>query len=137
MPPFVGKRERGARVVHIAAIAAAAFLLTFTPGDVMAAAGITDPNESELLRMAGVVLFGQAMLVAQMKRRGITDDRWRPIVLAGNITAGLAVFYLGTGLQLFLIISFSMVFAVTLRTLMPVLDHWSAEVRGCHSRRSP
>jgi hypothetical protein len=123
-------------VIHIAAIAAAAFLLTFTPSDVMAAAGITDPYESELLRMAGVVLFGQAILVAQMKRRGITDERWRRIAFAGNVAAGLAAFYLGTGLQLFLIISFCMVFAVMLRTLMPVLDHWSAEVRGRHDRRS-
>jgi len=102
----------------------------------MAAAGITDPYESELLRMAGVVLFGQAILVAQMKRRGITDERWRRIAFAGNVAAGLAAFYLGTGLQLFLIISFCMVFAVMLRTLMPVLDHWSAEVRGRHDRRS-
>ena len=123
-------------MIHIAAIAAAAFLLTFTPSDVMAAAGITDPYESELLRMAGVVLFGQAILVAQMKRRGITDERWRRIAFAGNVAAGLAAFYLGTGLQLFLIISFCMVFAVMLRTLMPVLDHWSAEVRGRHDRRS-
>lgn len=119
-------------MVNVFLIAAAALALTFTPGDLLAVAGSGYEYETELLRFAGLVLFGQAVLVAQIKRKRITDERWDRIVLAGNVGATLGALYLGTGMQLLLVASFTMLFAVTLRTLMPVLDHWSADVRRRH-----
>ncbi len=111
-------------------------VLMFVPTDVLASMGVAYPHESELVRWAGLLLVGQAALVARMNRKRILDDRWSRIALAGDLAVGFAIIYVVSGNPFFLILGFSTLFAVTTRTLMPVLDHWSRDVRSQWDRKT-
>ena len=108
----------------------------FVPTDLLSSMGAADPFESELVRWAGMLLVGQAALVARMNRKRIIDDRWSRVALAGDLAVGLAIIYVVSGNPFFLILGFSALFAITTRTLMPVLDHWSRDVRAQWERKT-
>ena len=113
----------------------AGIAMMFIPADVLVSLGAAEAYETELLRFAGILLVGQALLVAQMRRKNIVDSRWSRVVLAGDVAFLLGVVYLASGNPLFLIIGFSALFAINLRTMMPVLDHWSRETRTRWERK--
>ncbi|MDJ0960462.1 MAG: hypothetical protein QNJ88_07370 [Acidimicrobiia bacterium] len=115
-------------------VSGAAFM--FMPTDLLISIGAADPFEFELVRWAGLLLVGQAILVARMNRKRIIDDRWYRVALAGDLTVGLAIIYVVTGNPFFLILGFSALFAIYTRTLMPVLDHWSRDVRSQWERKA-
>ena len=116
-------------------ILALAVLMFFTPASILTSAGVPEGYEVEMLRMTGIVLFGQAALVARIARKRIIDSRWRRIVLAGDFAVFLGVAYFITWNPFFLFVGFSVVAAIMVRTLMPVLDQWSHEVRLQAERR--
>ena len=110
--------------------------MMFVPAQVLVTMGASEDFETELLRFAGILLIGQALLVAQMRRKSIVDSRWSRVVLAGDIAFLLGVVYLASGNPLFLIVGFSALFAINLRTMMPVLDHWSRDTRTRWERKA-
>jgi len=119
----------------VAILTVGAIVLMFVPGDVLMTIGATDEYEIELVRWAGLLLLGQAALVDRLNRKRISDDRWSRVALAGDFAVGLAVVYVVSGNPFFLILGFSALFAITTRTMMPVLDHWSRDVRSQWERK--
>ena len=113
-----------------------AIVLMFVPGEVLVTMGAADDYEIELVRWAGLLLLGQAALVDRMNRRQISDDRWGRVALAGDLAVGLAIVYVVSGNPFFLILGFSALFAITTRTMMPVLDHWSRDIRSQWERKA-
>jgi hypothetical protein len=110
-----------------------AAVLAFTPSHVLAV--VSDaPWETELLRLGGSLLFVHALLIVHITRKGIVDDRRRRLLLAGDLVVVLAALYVFTGNPFFLVVGFSVLLALTLRTMMPALDHWSREVRARYER---
>ena len=110
--------------------AVAGTAMMFMPADFLQTAVAGEAYETELLRFAGMALVGQALLVARMRRKQILDDRWGGVVFAGDIAFALGVLYVISGNPFFLILGFSALFAINLRTLMPVMDQWSRETLG-------
>jgi hypothetical protein len=108
----------------------AALAMWVTPAGVFDLLGVREAWEVQMLRWAGLFLLAQAALLARMNRHQVKDDRWGRVVVAGDITMAMGVLYFVGGNPLFLLLALCSLIAITLRTLMPVLDHWSADVRG-------
>jgi hypothetical protein len=107
----------------------AAIAMMFVPHELLRSLGADESYEVELIRWAGMFLLGQALLIDRMRRKRIADPRWSKVVLAGDAAIGLGVVWIASGNPFFLLLGFCALFAVTTRTMMPVLDHWSNEVR--------
>lgn len=107
-----------------------AIAMWFTPAGVLSLLGVGEAWEVQMLRWAALFLLAQAALLSRMDRHQVKDERWGRVVLAGDITVALGVLYFVAGNPLFLFLAVCGLIAITLRTLMPVLDHFSADVRA-------
>ena len=89
-----------------------------------------------MLSPAILIVSGAAFMFMPTDLLISIDDRWYRVALAGDLTVGLAIVYVVSGNPFFLILGFSALFAIYTRTLMPVLDHWSRDVRAQWERKA-
>jgi hypothetical protein len=116
-------------MISVITFTAGAIAMMFVPQELLTSLGAEELYEIELIRWAGLFLLGQALLIARMRRKNITDPRWSKVILAGDVAIGLGIVWIASGNPFFLLLGFCALFAITTRTMIPVLDHWSNEVR--------
>lgn len=107
----------------------AGLVFEFTPGNVVEALGLGGPAEIEIYRFAGLLLMGLALLMVRKVRKNVVDDRWGVVTIAGEVAVALGILYFFTSHPLLLLLSFSLLAAITFRTMFLVLEAWSEEVR--------
>lgn len=107
----------------------AGLVFEFTPGSVIESLDLGGPAEIEIYRFAGLLLIGLSLLLVRKVRKRVVDDRWGVVTIAGEVAIALGILYFITTHPLLLLLSFSLLAAITFRTMFIVLEAWSEEVR--------
>jgi LPXTG-motif cell wall-anchored protein len=106
-----------------------------TPGSAIESLDLGGAVEIELFRIAGLLFIGLAVLLGRKRRKGITDPGWGRITIGADVGIAAAALYFVTGQPLWLVIGFSLLFAITCRVGLRMLEVWSDEVRTRAQRR--
>lgn len=107
----------------------------FTPGSFIESLDLGGPVEIEIFRFAGLLFMGLALLMLRKRRKGVADPGWGRITIGADAGIVAAALYFVTGQPLWLVIGFSLLFAITCRIGLRMLEAWSEEVRLRAKRR--
>lgn len=120
----------------ISSLFIAGLVFEFAPSSFFGPLEAAGEAEIEIFRFAGLFLMGLALLLNRKQRKGVIDPSWGRITIVGDVAIVCGALYFLTGMPLWLLISFSLLVAITFRTLLSILDHWSREVRARLRRRA-